>query len=290
MHTFADSNPIAATVYFLTVAGIAMFSANPVISAISLLGAIVLFIVNNGRKGLSTHIFSIILFAVMSLINPLISHNGATVLVVVNNNPVTLESLVYGVCSAVMVVAVLYWFSSFSLIMTSDKLLYIFGTLSPKLALTISMALRYVPLFGTQIKKVQAAQRALGLYKDDNIVDSFKGGLRVFSVMITWALENGIITADSMTARGYGIGKRSRFSLFRFKAEDVFVICASLILGVITIYGIIGADFVFYPHIFIPEITAKSAAGYAAYGILNILPVIITVKEELKWKYLRSKI
>ncbi len=290
MHTFADSNPIAATVYFLTVAGIAMFSANPVISAISLLGAIVLFIVNNGRKGLSTHIFSIILFAVMSLINPLISHNGATVLVVVNNNPVTLESLVYGVCSAVMVVAVLYWFSSFSLIMTSDKLLYIFGTLSPKLALTISMALRYVPLFGTQIKKVQAAQRALGLYKDDNIVDSFKGGLRVFSVMITWALENGIITADSMTARGYGIGKCSRFSLFRFKAEDVFVICASLILGVITIYGIIGADFVFYPHIFIPKITAKSAAGYAAYGILNILPVIITVKEELKWKYLRSKI
>ncbi|MBQ8177464.1 MAG: energy-coupling factor transporter transmembrane protein EcfT [Oscillospiraceae bacterium] len=290
MHTFADSNPIAATVYFFVVAGIAMFSANPVISAISLLGAVALFIVNNGRKGLSTHIFSIILFAAMSLINPLVSHNGATVLFVMNNNPITLEAFVYGVCSAVTVIAVLYWFNSFSLIMTSDKLLYIFGALSPKLALTLSMALRYVPLFGTQIKKVQASQRALGLYKDDNIVDSFKGGIRVFSIMITWALENGIVTADSMTARGYGIGKRSRFSLFRFRTEDVLVICASLLLGAITIYGTIGAVFVFYPYISAPEITAKSAAGYAAYGILNILPVIITVKEELKWKYLRSKI
>jgi len=206
MRTFADSNPIAVTVYFLTVSAIAMFCANPVISAISLFGAVILYIMNNGRKGLSTHIFSAVLFAAMSLVNPLVSHNGATVLFVMNNNPVTLEALVYGISAAVTVIAVLYWFRSFSQIMTSDKLLYLFGTLSPKLALTLSMALRYVPLFGAQIKKIHASQKALGLYKDDNIVDSFRGGMGIFSIMLTWALENGVVTADSMTARGYGAG------------------------------------------------------------------------------------
>lgn len=290
MRTFADSNPIAAALYFLVVSGIAMFSANPVISAISLTGAVVLFIVNNGRKGLLTHLFSASLFAVMSLINPLVSHNGATVLFVMNNNPVTLEALIYGICAAVTVVAVLYWFRSFTLVMTSDKLLYLFGVLSPKLALTLSMALRYVPLFGTQIKKVQASQKALGLYKDDNIVDSFRGGMRVFSVMITWALENGIVTADSMAARGYGIGTRSRFSLFRFKGEDVFIICATLILFTLTIYGTIGTKFDFYPYFSAPEAEFRNAVGYISYGAMNFLPVIIGVKEELKWKYLRSKI
>lgn len=290
MRVLAESNPVVTTVYFVAVAGIAMFSANPVISAISLLGAVVLFVMNNGRKNLSTHFFSLLLFAVMALVNPLVSHNGATVLFVINNNPVTLEALVYGICAALTVIAVLYWFRSFSQIMTEDKLLYLFGTLSPKLALTLSMALRYVSLFGTQIKKVQASQKALGLYKDDNIVDSFKGGMRVFSIMVTWALENGIITADSMSARGYGIGKRSRFSLFRFKGEDVFLISAAIVLTLLSVYGTIGTTFEFYPHISATEVDTRAIIGYASYGLLNLMPVIIGVKEELKWKYLRSKI
>lgn len=290
MRVLAESNPVVTTVYFVAVAGIAMFSANPVISAISLLGAVVLFVMNNGRKNLSTHFFSLLLFAVMALVNPLVSHNGATVLFVINNNPVTLEALVYGICAALTVIAVLYWFRSFSQIMTEDKLLYLFGTLSPKLALTLSMALRYVSLFGTQIKKVQASQKALGLYKDDNIVDSFKGGMRVFSIMVTWALENGIITADSMSARGYGIGKRSRFSLFRFKGEDVFLISSASILTVLSVYGTIGTTFEFYPHISATEVDTRAIIGYASYGLLNLMPAIIGVKEELKWKYLRSKI
>lgn len=290
MRTFADSNPIAVAVYFLAASGIAMFSANPVVSTISLAGAVILFLMNNGRNGLSTHLFSAALFLVMALVNPLVSHNGATVLFVMNNNPVTLEALIYGICAAITVVAVLYWFRSFSQIMTSDKLLYLFGAMSPKLALTLSMALRYVPLFGTQIKKVHASQKALGLYKDDNIVDSFKGGMRIFSVMTTWALENGIITADSMTARGYGIGKRSRFSLFRFKAEDVLLIFAAIILSMLTIYGISDVKVEFYPYVSVPESSIKNIAGYVSYGAMNLLPVIIGVKEELKWKYLRSKI
>ena len=290
MRIFADSNPIAATTYFLAVTGIAMFSANPVISAISLIGSVLMFLMNNGRKNLSTHFFSLLLFAVMSLINPLISHNGATVLFVINNNPITFEALLYGICSAVMIIAVIYWFCSFTQIMTSDKLLYLFGAMSPKLALVLSMALRYVSLFSVQVKKVQASQKALGLYKDDNIMDSFKGGIRIFSVMITWALENGIITADSMTARGYGAGKRSRFALFRFKSEDIMIIFSTIILLVLTIYGVNDTEFRYYPYFFMPEAEAKSILGYISYCIMNLLPLAVGVKEELKWRYLRSKI
>ncbi len=290
MRIFSDSNPVAAALYFLAVTGIAMFSSNPVISAISLVGAVALFILQSDGKKLSVHLFSVVLFAVTALVNPLVSHNGATVLFVVNDSPITLEALIYGICNAVMVVAVLYWFRSFSLIMTADKLLYLFGALSPKLALTLSMALRFVPLFGTQIKKVHASQKALGLYKDDNIVDSFKGGMRIFSIMVTWALENGIVTADSMTARGYGTGKRSNFSLFRFRTEDIILLCSVLVLSAVTLYGIIGAKFSFYPYLSAPETSIKTVAGYVSYGLMILLPVIIGVKEELKWKYLKSKI
>lgn len=290
MQSFENYNPIVVTVYFLATAGIAMFSMNPIILILSLLGALLLYFLRNGRRNVRTHLFSFGLFLVMALINPLVSHNGITVLFVMNDNPITLEALVYGVMTAVMIVSVLYWFNSFSQIMTSDRLLYIFGALSPKLALILSMALRYVPLFGSQYKKVKQTQQTLGLYKEDNIVDSIKGGLRVFSIMITWALENGIITADSMTARGYGTGRRSRFSLFSFRRQDICLLVLSLSLAVITLWGIGSQEFIYYPAIVIPKMTPAGYAGYMSYGVLILLPAIIEVKEALKWKYLRSKI
>lgn len=290
MQSFENYNPIVVTVYFLATAGIAMFSMNPIVLFLSLIGALILYFFRNGRRNVETHLFSFGLFLIMALINPLVSHNGVTVLFVMNDNPVTLEALIYGACAAVMIVSVLYWFRTFSQIMTSDKLLYIFGALSSKLALILSMALRYVPLFGSQYKKVKQTQKTLGLYKEDNIVDSIKGGLRVFSIMITWALENGIITADSMTARGYGTGRRSRFSLFSFRRPDICLLVLSLSLAVLTLWGIHSQEFVYYPAIVIPEMTPAGSAGYLAYGVLIMLPAVIEVKEVLKWKYLRAKI
>ena len=290
MRIFNDSNPIAVALYFVAVSFIAMFCSNPFIQTISLFGAILLFLMRNGRKNARSHLFALILFVVMILINPLVSHNGATVLLIVNNNPVTLEAILYGISAAVSVIGASYWFRSFSQIMTGDKLLYIFGAFSPKLALILSMALRYVPLFGRQAEKVNNAQKALGLYRDDNIVDKTKGGVRVFSIMITWALENGIITADSMTARGYGIGRRSHFSLFRFRTGDVILLSATILLTAFTIIGIRGQSFEFYPTISVTPFDPLSAAGCISYGIMVLIPAIIGVKEELKWKYLRSKI
>ncbi len=303
MRSFEEYNPIAVAVYFLATVGIAMFGMNLIITLLSLTGALLLYFIRNSSKeghlGLSLGIsaseirfvgFTLILFLIMALINPLVSHSGVTVLFVMNDNPITLEAFIYGVAASLMIVSVLYWFNIFSKIMTSDKLLYIFGRLSPKLALIISMALRYVPLFGEQYRKVKQSQKALGLYKEDNMVDSFKGSLRVFSILITWALENGIITADSMAARGYGVGRRSRFSLFRYRQQDILILTLSIILCVLTLFGISGAQFVYYPAILVPKINIRNFAGYLAYGILVLLPTIIEVKEALKWKYLRSKI
>lgn len=292
MQTLEALNPIATAIYFVAVSGIAMLCTDPLLLFISLCGALLLFFLRNGARGMRTHAAYLLLFAVTALINPLVSHNGVTVLFVLNNSPITLEALLYGVTASAMIIAVLYWFRSFSQIMSSDKLLYIFGKLSPKLSLVLSMGLRYVPLFVAQMRRVSEAQTALGLYKDGNIIDKTRGRLRVFSVTVTWALENGIVTADSMTARGYGLSGRTHFSLFGFHRRDVLFIIAVLALFTVTcICAATGAiGFEFYPSLIPAEQTPFSAAGYISYGILAILPSAIEVKEKIKWKYLKSKI
>ena len=290
MRRFADHNPAAVAVYFLCTAGIAMFTMEPVILGLSALGALVSLGVTGLLRQWRIHLYTLLLFAGMALINPFISHNGVTVLFVVNHNPVTLEAFVYGVAAGGMIVTVMTWFRSFTAVMTSDKLLYIFGSLSPKLALMLSMALRYVPLFTTQVHRVQMSQKALGLYKEDNLIDRVRGGMRVFSVMVTWTLENGIITADSMTARGYGTGRRTRFSIFRWTRDDLLLVIFTLLLTAATLWGLADRTFTYYPAITATPVTARVLAGFIAYGLLTWLPAIIAGKEAIKWQCLRSKI
>ena len=285
MRAFAEHNPIAVAVYFLCAAGVAMFTMDPVILVLSLAGALALCLHRRGGG----HGLALLLFLATALVNPLVSHRGETVLFVLNHNPITLESVLYGLAAAAMVLAVLYWFGSFSAIMTSDRLLYLFGALSPRLALILSMALRYVPLFGRQLRKTRQTQQALGLYRDESLVDRWRGEARVFSVMVTWALENGVITADSMTARGYGTARRTHFAAFRFTWRDGLLTMLSLLLAGVAFAAAAGRDFAFYPVIAAEAPTTLTYFGYAAYGLLALLPLIIDGKEALKWRCLHSK-
>ncbi|MBR1555237.1 MAG: cobalt transport protein, partial [Oscillospiraceae bacterium] len=174
MLTLEELHPITIMLYFMAVTGIAMFCNYPYLLISSLIGAVLYFIIRNGKKHFRHHIFSVILFLILTAANPLVSHNGMTVLFVLNDNPVTLEALLYGANASVMVLAVLYWLNSFSQVMTSEKILCIFGAVSPKISLLISMTLRFVPLLNAQSQKVSDAQKTLGYYQSDNIIDSIK--------------------------------------------------------------------------------------------------------------------
>ncbi len=288
--SLSEYNPIPVLLYFLTVTGLVMFCMNPVILVLSLTGAVVSFLVRNGSRYGRTHILFAVFFAAIALTNPLFNHNGKTILFVMNDNPVTFEALVYGTASAAMIISVVYWFRLFSQIMTGDRLLYLFGFLSPKLALLISMTLRYIPLFGKQTKKVRQAQKALGLYREDNAVDTFRGELRIFSVMVSWGLENGIITADSMTARGYGTGKRSFYSLYRFQKKDLILLLTILVLFAVTACGIgYGAlRMNYYPEFMIAPETALSYAAYVSYGLLAFLPAVLEAVAGFLWRTARK--
>lgn len=292
MKAFADYNPISVFFCIMGVASVGMFCMDPILLTLSLIGAGALFFARNGRAGVKECLWYPLLFLIMAIGNPLFNHKGVTVLFVLNDNPVTLESVYYGLAMGAMLVGTLWWFRSFSQIMTSDKLLYLFGAASPKLALILSMTMRYIPLFRAQAEKTNRSQKALGLYKEDNVPDKLKGGLRVFSVLVTWALENGVITADSMTARGYGIGKRSQFAIYRFRRSDAFLLIASLTLTTLTFVGMgmnkIG--FEFFPALTPVKTTPFGVLVYVSYGVLSLLPAILEISEALRWRSLQSAI
>lgn len=289
MRAFSDYNPAAIAVYLLAIMLVGMFCSHPIISALSALGAILFFLTLRKAHAWKTHLWFLGLLLAMTAINPLISHNGVTVLFVLSSRPITLEALMYGASTAVMIVGVLYWFAGLSAVMTHDKWLYLLGSLSPKLALLLSMALRYVPFFSRQVGQVRRAQKGVGLYKEDNIVDRVHGGARVFSAVIGWTLENGVITADSMAARGYGLGRRTNFSAFRFRRQDALLGLTLLPLLGLCLYGIgqKALTFSFYPSVTELSLDPLGIAVCAAYGVMVLIPFILEGGARLAWKYYR---
>lgn len=292
MTSLSEYNPIVILLYFLAVAGLAMFIMNPVLLLVSFCGSLsVFYTLNCGKKDRSKGML-LLLFLLLALLNPIFHHNGTTVLFVVNDNPVTTEALAYGFTSATMVISVIYWFRSFSSVMTGERLLYVFGKVSPKLSLMLSMALRYIPLFADKFRQIKAARKALGLYKQDNLPDILRSNLKAFVALGGWSLENGIVTADSMEARGYGSGRRSFFSRYVFRKRDLAALIVLLMLAsaVVAVKLSGSLSFVFYPEMSGELLNKRALWAYACYTVLTMLPVIGEAAEREKWKSLRSKI
>lgn len=291
--TFSQYHPFINFGFFVSVIGISMFIMHPIFLAISLLGAITYSIYLNGKRALRFNIFIVVpALLLMAIINPTFNHRGETILLYVNDNPLTLESIIYGVVTAAMLVAMILWFSCYNSVMTSDKFIYIFGRVIPSLSLLFSMVLRFVPRFKAQIKVISHAQKCIGRdISQGSIWKRAKNGLLILSIMVTWALENSIETADSMKARGYGLHKRTAFSIFRLTKRDQVVgtLMSVMVIGIVVGFGTDMIYSMYIPRILINETSVESVLVYSSYFFLCFMPVILNIWEDIKWSYLRSK-
>ena len=277
---FAGYHPTINLLYFIAVIGFTMFFTHPVCLGFSLVCANSYSFYLNGRKAIRfTMLYMIPMLLFTVLLNPVFNHQGGTILAYLpDGNPLTLESLLYGVAAAVMMVSVIAWFSCFNEVMTSDKFVYLFGRILPALSLILAMALRFVPRFQAQIKVIANAQKCIG--KDvshGGLFQRMLHGVKILSILVTWALENAIETADSMKARGYGLPGRTAFSIFRFDRRDTYALLYILSCAAIVIIGAsMGAyHFRYYPTIKGEWAGMATAFVFAAYFALGAFPLSI---------------
>lgn len=295
MNAFSRYHPLVNFLYFGFVISFSMFFLHPVCLVVSLLCAFIYSVKLNGRRALRfnlLYMLPMLLFA--ALINPAFNHEGATVITYLSSgNPLTLESIIYGLAAATMLVCVICWFSCFNAVITSDKFIYLFGKIIPALSLILSMVLRFVPKFKAQIKAVSNAQRCIGRdISHGSIIERAKHGITILSIMVSWSLENAVDTADSMKSRGYGLSGRTAFSIFTFSARDAWALCIIIVLGLYVIFGALsgGIYFRYFPTFKSAPLSPYSISIFSSYFLLCIMPVIIEVWEDKKWKAMQSTI
>jgi len=295
---FFGFHPLVNMLYFIAVIGFSMFFMHPVNLIISLICALVYAVYLSRKRFVRMGLIFMLPMLLMAVaLNPLFNHQGATILVYLpNGNPLTLESTMFGIAAAVMLITVISWFSCFNAVMTSDKFVYIMGRIMPAMSLILSMTLRFVPLFVSQIKVVSSAQKGIGRnVKSGNILQRAKHGIRILSIIVTWSLENAIETADSMKSRGYGLPGRTAFSVFRFDKRDASAIVFILLCAIAIIIGAALEIFRFryFPtisHIASDQHVLWTIMLFVAHFALCAFPIILNIKEDIIWKNIESKI
>lgn len=294
MHDAMESiHPITVFVFFAFALIMPMLFLHPVFICISFITGTIWSFYMNGKNLVAFLLKTVLpLTLIVSVLNPLFNHQGVTVLFYLRDNPITIESICYGITSALMFGTVLIWFSCFNRIVTSDKIIYLFGNLLPSISILITMVLRFVPLYRQQIKKFSIAMRAQGFdYSEGNLLDRAKHGLSILSALITWGLESSVATADSMRSRGHGLVRRTTYSRYRFDKRDILI---SVILAIgIGFVGIAASFkavyFSFYPFIKQNQWDVLAIACVIVYSIILLLPIILNLGELAAWHRLKLK-
>lgn len=233
------------------------------------------------------------LFAALSIFNPLFNTYGETILFTyLNGRPYTLEALYYGIALAAMFVTIITWFATYHHVMTSDKFLYCFGRFAPSVSLILMMVLRMVPQFQKKSMQIGGARRCIGKsIENGTYYEKAEHGMVIVSALTSWALEGGVILADSMRSRGFGTGIRTSFSIYHMRRTDkrLLVIMSSFILIIIICALQGGMETTYTPQMHVAN-GVWTILGTICYLLFLSIPTAMNIMEELTWRILRSKI
>lgn len=291
MNEFKSYHPSVGFIYFSAITVLSAVVMHPVCIAEAFVCAFIYSAMLGGRKAVLFNLRLMPLFAAAVFVNTLFNHEGATIIAYYpSGNPLTAEALFYGIASAAMLVSVIMWFSCFGEVMTSDKLICLFGRAAPSLSLILSMTLRFIPRLRQYFREASNARKCVGTEQSGNkAVSRIRNSFSVFSAVFARAAENASVTADSMKCRGFGLPKRTSFTIYTYTLRDLAATAAVVLCAAAVVFcKLSGAVAWAYFPVF--KAYAASSAPLLLYGALCAFPVIIELLGVIKWKLYRSKI
>ena len=280
---FSKRHPAVNFLFFVGAIGAGVVIGHPVYLLTGIVTGAVYYLLLNGKKGWKMILGLVPLLLFLTAINPLFNIYGVTPLFHLFGRPYTLEALLYGAAIAGMFVAMLLWFGCYNKVLTSDKFTSLFGNLIPSISLLLVMVLRMVPNFIRKVQQIIGARKSIG-----KGTETLRDGMTVLSSMTDWALEGGVVTGDSMRARGYGAAKRSSFMIYRMMATDWWLLGVMVLLMFLVI---LAACFGQLSTAFTPTLDiAPISWGIIAYTGYLLIPTALHIKEAILWHISRSKI
>lgn len=290
---FDSYHPMINFIYFTATIACTVCFHHPVFLAISFACAFLYSVKLNGWKNLLFNLCLIVLALAYAGWYSSYNHFGVTNLQVnYIGNQITLESVVYGLMQGMTVATVIIWFCCIFKLITADKIVYLFGRISPKLSLFLSILLRTIPRIKVRAKRIELSREGIGRgIRQGNLWRKFLHLLSLLSILITWTLEDFVESSNSMKSRGYSLRGRTAFSIYRFDNRDrglviAFFWCLTVVLMAVLFNQ---TTIHFDPVIIMNKITALSYGFYTVYAVFLLLPMVLQMVGEYRFEKLRKQ-
>ncbi len=285
---FASIHPAPCFLYYMGLIVLVTLVNHPLFLLMALFSQITLNILQDGGKRLNKSLKYYIFFGLtIFIINPFISHRGSTIILHFLDNPITLEAMVFGFSMMLSLLTVLITFTSYNMVITPDKFMFLFSSILPKTAFMTMMSMRFVPVLRKRSQDIALVQRAQGIKRaSGNLIKRIKNTMLLLNILVTWSLEEAIITAKSVRGRGYGITKnRSHYFDYKIMKYDVVIFFTMFCTGVSLFYmwhKDVG-QFQIYPKVGQPTFDIHTCIFLIISFIHFCIPIVIEGAEKLRW-------
>lgn len=290
---FDSYHPTINFIYFTAVISMSICFDHPVFLILSYVMSYAYSVKLYGKKAALLNLLSIPLTICFAWFYSYYNHFGVTHIAQnFTENYITLEAVIYGLVIGVKISSVVMWFECVFEILCTDKIIYLFGRLSPRLSLFISITLRMVPRVIARVKKINTAQRGIGRGANQGeFINKLKNSFRITGMTVTWTLENLVEASVSMRNRGYSLKGRTAFSIYRFDNRDRILVIAFFWALSVIVFGILldQTSISYNPVIVFNNITPLSFIFYTAYLIFGLLPMLLQIIGEARFAGSRKK-
>jgi energy-coupling factor transport system permease protein len=207
---------------------------------------------------------------VIALLNPLVTHNGLTVIARFGEAPVlgrvdvTLEALVYGCVLGLRALALILCCALYAAVVDPDEVLRLFRRVSFRSALTATLATRMVPVLQRDGRRMADAQRCRPGTPPSRVA--------LVRAVAAGALDRAVDVAAALEVRGYGTARRPPRVRAPWSRQDIAFAVVALALLALTLVAWLtdAAAFDAYPLVH----GDWSAATWAFAGALVLLPLL----------------
>jgi energy-coupling factor transport system permease protein len=247
---------------------IALAIAALTLSAPVALGAVVVAIAGAaafagvGREVRRAALWAVPLWAMVAIINALVSRDGLTVILRLGNLPVlgqtdvTLEAIVYGAVLGLRAVALVLCAALYTAAVDPDEVLRMFRRVSFHSALTATLATRMVPVLARDSRRLADAQRCRPGRPPSRA--------QLVRVATSGVLDRALDVAAALEVRGYGAARRPGRGVRRpYSRHDIAFLSSAVTIVAIAVGGRIAGlvPFSAYPLLHAPTgIGAVTAA------------------------------
>jgi len=220
-------HPVAWGAWTIAALAAAFIDRNPYLQALLLLVVINVYLPYRGRRRAGTWKFGLALAILPILFSAALSRFGRHVLFTLPPIPIvggrwTLDAVAFGASTGLALLLTVGVFAVLQSTVRSADAVAILPRPLYRAGTTVALALAFAPKTLAAFQSIREARQLRGQRT------GWRAAPALLLPLLLTTLERALQYGESLDARGFGSGRRSRYRPFRWTAADVLVVVASL--------------------------------------------------------------